>query len=510
MKKLRLAALALALCCALSACATKPAAPSASPTPAPATPAPTEEKLAFVLPCYPTGGFHPITGTDQTNLTLAPLLYQSLFTLDNSFQPQPLLCASYSADAANTVWTLQLAPAYFSDGSVLVAADVVSSLNQARRSERTASRLRDVSSVQAAGDYAVTVTLSRPNGALPALLDIPIVRESGDPDRPLGTGAYSIAGEGEDLCLVARAGAAVPQSEIPLRAIRESDDMVYAFDTREVSLVAADLIGAGTLGYSSRFESVDYPTSTLLYVGFNARKGACADPAVRAALQYAFDRENVAGKLLAGHATASALPVPSGAACYDAALAGGLAYNGDTAAQLLSAAGWTVQENGRLYKKRSAMGLKLLVNQESTYKVAVAESLAAELDALGVTVTVEKLPWEQFTAALAKREFDLYLGESLMTADFDLDSLLGPSGNLNYGGYVDGQANALMDAYRAAAGEARKTAATALYTYLSQTAPIVPLCFKNGSVLTQWGQVSGLAPTQRNAFAGLEGWVIHT
>ena len=36
----------------------------------------------------------------------------------------------------------------------------------------------------------------------------------------------------------------------------------------------------------------------------------------------------------------------------------------------------------------------------------------------------------------------------------------------------------------------------------------VPICFKNGSVLTQWGRLSGLDPVRDNVFHGLENWVL--
>ena len=35
--------------------------------------------MGFVLPCYPSAGFHPITGANRTNLTLCGLLYEGLF-----------------------------------------------------------------------------------------------------------------------------------------------------------------------------------------------------------------------------------------------------------------------------------------------------------------------------------------------------------------------------------------------------------------------------------------------
>ena len=48
----------------------------------------------------------------------------------------------------------------------------------------------------------------------------------------------------------------------------------------------------------------------------------------------------------------------------------------------------------------------------------------------------------------------------------------------------------------------KRESVAALYETLAREAPIVPICFKNQSVLTQWGQVTGLSPTRADPFAG--------
>ena len=97
-----------------------------------------------------------------------------------------------------------------------------------------------------------------------------------------------------------------------------------------------------------------------------------------------------------------------------------------------------------------------------------------------------------------------------MTADFDLTPFLSPEGALNYGGYADPEAEALLAAFRAASGGARGTAGRALYAYLSEHPAFVPLCFKNWSVLTQWGQAEDITPTQQNVFYGFADWKLNT
>ncbi len=503
--------LALALLVQLAACGGEPEvvtpAPTLTSTPTPATDG---KGLDFVLPCYPAGGFHPITGSNRLNLTLAPLLYRGLFSLDSGFTPQNDLCESYTVSEDGLTWTFTLKEAAFSDGTALTAAEVIASLNKARQSDRYSSRLADLTKVGVGEGGAVTVTLSRPNGALPSLLDVPVVKESGDPLRPLGTGPYFLSESEEtgELVLTAREGEQVPLTQIPLRSVSTGDDLVYAFDAREISLVDVDLNSTNALGYSGRMETTDYPTTTLLYLGFNMENGLCRENSLRRALSLAFDRETMVERIFAGHGEAAALPIHPNSSLYDAGVATQALWNEEEAVRLLENAGWRLEEDGIRENRRSRLALKLIVNQENTAKAALADALAESLQRLGCDVTVDKLPWEDFSAALNRGSFDLYLGETVLTADFDLEDLLRTRGALNYGGCADGELDAWMDAYRAAAGEERQAAASTLWEQVTQVAPMVPLVFKNGSLLTQWGQVRGMAPTQRDVFFGLEGWQI--
>ena len=105
-------------------------------------PAPASLTLAACL----SDSFHPVLGTNRSNLTLAPLLYEPLFQLDETFQPVPVLC-SQAASADGLIWELTLREGItFSDGSPLTGSVAADALNTARQSARYAQRLRDVSS----------------------------------------------------------------------------------------------------------------------------------------------------------------------------------------------------------------------------------------------------------------------------------------------------------------------------------------------------------------------------
>ena len=500
--------LAAALCLLLAGCGPAPA-PEETPAPSPSA-APAAEAAEFALACYPSAGFHPITGSNRTNLSLAGLMYEGLFTLDQEFRFHGVLCASYAVSEDGLTWTFRLREdTVFSDGSPLTAAQVVSSLETARASALYAARFTDIASVAAAEDGAVTVALTRPNGALPALLDIPIVKETGG--VPLGTGPYVLTG-GESWRLEAnglwRQGAEnLPLEAIPLRAIQEADDLIRAFDTRDVTLVSTDLTGTNSLGFSGSFDTVDYPTSVMLYVGFNTASGPCASAAVRQALLRSFDRAAAATVSLSRHAQAAALPASPACSLYEETLADGLAYDAGAAAELLTGAGYT-RSDGVWQRRGVPLSLTFAVPANNPHRLAAAELLAASLTDAGIPAELEALPWDDYIRALEAGDFDLYLGEVRLTGDFDLTALIAPGGALNYGRYSSAQAVSLHDAFRAASGTARAQAAARLYEYLAQEPPFAVICFKSWSALVQWNQASGLTPTQQNLFYQFDQWQI--
>ena len=230
----------------------------------------------------------------------------------------------------------------------------------------------------------------------------------------------------------------------------------------------------------------------LLYVGFNTQRGLCRDIQVRKGIAQAINREEVANTIFARHAVPASLPIHPDSPLYSQAIGEELAYD------------LSVLSNLELHGR----SLTLVVNIENTAKSAAASYIAQQLEQAGLVVTVERLPWSEYQNAVAAGNFDLYLGDVYLTPDFDLTSLLGPGGSLNYGGWTSNTVVSLLSTFRSAQGSARESAAAALCLHLVQQVPIAPICFCNGTVLTQYGRVEGLSPVYGNIFSQLKSWTI--
>ena len=149
----------------------------------------------------------------------------------------------------------------------------------------------------------------------------------------------------------------------------------------------------------------------------------------------------------------------------------------------------------------TVLSIRLLVNSDNAFKAAAADQIAASWNALdGVQVTVVKQPYETFLSMLQSGDFDVYYGETQLTADFDLRPLLSENGSLNYGGYASETMSAAIAAQRSG-----DSIVDFYQTFLSEM-PIVPVAFECGQIIIRKGLIDNYQPAPYNAFAALETW----
>lgn len=476
-------------------------APVSSPSQEPVESASVVVLKPFALPVDPAGEWDPYGGSRGGNLTLLPLLCESLYTLDNTFEAQPLLATSATVSDDGLTWTVRLRSGVrFSDGEALDAQSVRDAVNAARGEKSLyATRLSGMKRVTAEGEDRVVIELSEPNAGFLALLDFPIARVT--EDGVLGTGPYVLNGDK----LTARAGwwrgLELPAEEIGLREVSSADELIAAFNASEVSVVADDPTGADSLGYSGGYQSWEYPTSTMLYLGFQCTRGGGKNAQFRRAISMALDRGELVNALT-DHAWSAALPVHPASQRYDRELAGQFAHDDETAGELLEELGYKLGTDGARYSGKRKVSLTLLVNSDNAYKERLAQSVARQIEGLGIGVELRSLSWEEYKKALVRGDFDLYLGEYRMTGDLDPGPLITPGSGLYYGGFrSEGLTGALAQARMSGDwGE--------FYALWAEQSPQAVLCFKNAAVLSQWGRVSGVQPTQGNLFDHFEDWQI--
>ncbi len=453
-------------------------------------PKPTEDTDQQITLLYdPDGGLNPYSSVNETNRVLFSLIYQGLFAVDRSYNVSPILCDTYNLSADMKTYTFHLSDARFSDGTAVTADDVAASLNAARGSAWYGSRLQHVSTVSAFGK-AVVVELDTPMENLPILLDIPIVKAAQVSDSsPVGTGPYRM--DGSQLRRVAgwwcSAELCIGNDTISLQKAGTAAQNRDSFEMGGVSLVTTDPSGSNYVDFHSDYELWDCENGLFLYLACNSKSEVFSNPAVRAELTHAIDRDKLVSDYYRGFARSAQLPCSPMSPQYAENLAVNYGYDPSRLRYVL--------EKEELLDSE----IKLLYNGDDPTRSRVAYAIAAMLEECGLKVVMQESTTEKFQSDLKnyknKDSYDLYLAQTRLSANMDLSAFFGQNTALNYGGLSNPSIYAMSLEALANAGNYYN-----LYEMVMDDGLLCPILFQSNAIFGQRGALSDLNPARNNLF----------
>ena len=483
-------------------------------------PAESPQPGQFTLRYDPSSTLNPISALNRDNILISSLLYESLFELDGDFSAHPVLCESWSSED-NITFSFRIKPGIaMSDGSVLTADDVAYSLRQAMFRGRYIHRFSTVKSVTVAGDLVVEVELFAPNSRFTRLLDVPIIKNGAiDSLLPPGTGPYRLA-EGETMKLERF----LPHrdfSRLPLVSINliscGDNELTELFDDGKLSLLWDDPSDAFDIRLNRLRETRYYDTTALQFIGFNVNHIVLRDAYIRRAISVSIERQHIIDSIMPQPNMAVAAPLALSPAfhLYDAEWERQPYPPLEEMALLLVAAGLEDADSDTFLELSDQLGgyykftIDFIVNSENTHKVRAAHSIANTLRRNGLDVTVRELTWDRFMNALQTGAFDMYYGETMIGADFNLAPLLLP-GALNYGKTASADYGPFIADFLAAQSDySIQWAAKRLVDEVRSNAPFAPILYKRYAVYTPIGAISGAEPSQSSVFRNFINWKIN-
>ncbi len=480
----------------------------------------------FSLNYDPEAGMNPVRANSSANMLFWSLMYDSVFTVDDSFHVTSEIVTDYTSD--DYVWWVfnidSTVP--FTDGTTLTAADIVYSIQRAQQTDYYRERLSIIYGISALSEDCFAITTKYANSQFPALLNIPIIKKGEYfEDVPAGTGPYRLDESGDRLVLFAenRHAAEMPVDTIYLRDCMDTSAKIRAFEDSSIDLVTNDPTGMYNLGYGSSNETRYYDTSNMDYVGFNMDSMYFQSLRARCAVNYVIDRDYIVEELMSGCGTPAALPVHPESALYDSDYAATFVYDPEKAAAMFESAGVSDYDaDGALEMLVTGIVVELkirfIVNNDSTSKVLAARRITEELNALGITTALYELNWADYIAALETGDYDMYFGELRLSPDWNLSSLFLPRETgkknavftgLNYANNKDAMYTQLYSEYLAAGDDLTRNAKfREICRYIGDTGIIMPVCFERREVLTHRGVVTGIRATQYDVFHNFKDWTI--
>lgn len=437
--------------------------------------------------------WNPILTDSPTVREALELIYEPMFEIDGSHCAMPILASEYwVSDDGKTVEVTLNTEIKWQDGDSLDAYDAAYTVKQILNSEsKYKALLADVADYRAISSSVIRFVLKRSVPNFTALLTFPVMKyqsAAAIEKKPMGTGPYSFSGKiGTDkYMLIANDIYHKGRAEIDavyITAAPNVEKYRLMFETSEFDLMTDSTIEPVDGMPNGNITVYDYVTDKLCYVGLNTQSIVLENEHTRVGLSYLIDKDTITSNLLYSRAVPVDVPInPSSYLYYDISKKFGIEY--ENAYDEFEKAGWESKEKGFAGKSKNGMQtlkIELLVNSDNETHMAIAKRIEADMERYGVEVSLDKQPFDVYSAKIGAHNYDAFIGEIELDANGDVALLTGAN---NCFSYYSTDVNTLISQCGITRDtEQMKNLFIRLGQILTQDMPFIPLYFSKGCVI---------------------------
>lgn len=280
--------------------------------------------------------------------------------------------------------------------------------------------------------------------------------------EPLGAGPFKLASweAGRSITLVANPDYFEGRPHLDAMVYRVIPDQSTMFlelkaGNLDLSELTPQQYAFQTSGaeWEKNFRKYSYLASGYTYLGYNLQSPLFRDKAVRQALAYAVDKQEIVKGVLLGLGQAAEGPYKPGTWAYDENLKP-WPFDPAKARAMLAELGWKdTDKDGVLDKDGKPFAFTILTNQGNEQRAKAATIIQSRLKDIGVKVDIRAVEWAAFIKEFVhKGRFDALLLAWNIIPDPDAytvwhSSQAGP-GQLNFVGYKNSEVDELLDKAR--------------------------------------------------------------
>ncbi len=457
----------------------------------------------------------PLEPLERDIMSVYSLVYESLVTIGDDYKPVGCLAQNWSESNNGRTWTFTLRSGVtFSDGSPLLASDVVATANAIleRAADETAvskgyygNLSYFVEKISAPDDRTVVVRTKSGRsyyGLLYAMTFPVLPAEEVNQDDPMGSGPYFIADLSPGFSVTLEVNPnwwkATPQvTQITFICHDTQKAVMESYEYGRVNTVFSRSIAAAQYKSGSTTLALDYRTSQLEVLLMNQTYSKLASLNVRLAIRYALDPDAIASGVYMGTAYRTNTPMIPGTWLYDSRADEAVYRDVEKAKQLLEEDGWGDSDDDGVLDRLTDDGniqkltLRLLVYEEpdNDVRFQAAAMIKTQLAAVGIDVEIVNVTYPGAQSRLKEGNFHLALVAFEMDKCPDPGFLLTKTNTGNYGRYRSDRMDELIMT------ELRKTCVKdgdfgdkmiEIQELFIEDCPFICLYYRGGTVLTRY------------------------
>jgi peptide/nickel transport system substrate-binding protein len=451
------------------------------------------DTTSFKLSYSQSDSLNPFESESLNNQVLENLVFESLFTLDESYEVQPSIATGYTYTDSTTLTVTIPSGLVFSDGTVISVSDVVRSFNEAQVSPHWKNSLSVFKSATAISDNTVQFNMNYANPNAQNLLTFAIAKNDNDKNGyPIGSGKYKFGASNGDVYLEVNENYSdfSPRfTKIKLINITNAESIENAINIGNITYAYRDLSDGDSTRMQCNKKMVNL--NNLVYIGANGFTGITSNANIRKAISLAIDRDTLVKSSYQGYAkSATSIFNPSSTQGKETAV---FSSTADTAG-----AKQAIAQSGYDTKK---LKLTILVSN-NTNRVAAAQLIKQQLEAVGFEVTINKQSAKKYADAVSKRSFDLYIGETKITNDMNLSSFFSTKGATSYGIDLENSKTAVTyDSYLNSKTELGK-----FMIDFTDEMPFIPVLYRQGMICYSKSLHGDMQGYVDNYFSNIQDW----
>lgn len=448
------------------------------------------DEVGYTLPYIRTDSLNPYECEDENNRNICNLLYDPLYSVSNSFKATGIIADSSSfSDSKKKLTVTVKTDVKFTDGSNITASDVVYSFVLAKNNNFYSAYLKNISDASVIDSSKVAFTLRTANPYEANNLIFPIIKKNSDQDNthsdeyssnlPIGSGRYTVKEENGIKTLVVnknRLGSYHPEYNlIGLKDITEVSSIPNLFELNEIDFYTESFSDGAYKRYTG--ESSTFETTNFTFLGINSKCSVLNESAVRRAIALLINRPDLMSVSCAGFAVATQTPFHPSFFALEGCTLPPIKYDKQAAITLLEEAGYNiVSDSGIRYSpEKGKLELRLVVNKNNSFKLAMARSIQQALAEADIVVVLKEYSYNGYVNAVDSGSWDLYIGETKLSNSFNLNVFFAENGNVGYG--IDTESETAESYRQLMKGEAT------MQDFLDSFAdglPFIPLGYRKG------------------------------
>lgn len=464
----------------------------------------------ITLGIYGIDTLNPLETASKSVRNIMNIIYEPLFTTDERENSLPVLAQSYTMSENGMQMTVNLREdVKWHDGTNFTADDVVYTLSKLVNTDSMYNKsVKKIKSFTAVNKHQVIINFVHGETDFSNCLTFPIIsrntRYTADNSFvPMGTGAYKYASGNSTEIILAPTDESVSK-RIRVRILRDKTAAAEAFNVNELDAVTSEEIDVETTTPKSYSQTKTIVSDNMVFMGMNTENPQLNSSGIRRAVNAVINKQKIVDNCAYGNGVVTDMSIKPNSWAYP--------KTEDKISQsdietLFEQEGY-VPENGVYYKNSAPLKLSILVNNNNSKRMEIAESLRTDLQGSGISVSIQAVDYETYLSRINEGNYELFVGET--TVDQNLNPAVMLDGETNYFRF---DASELKNAKTKLCGvtdkESYKQGVSSFLKIFNASPPYVPLYFKTESVI-YGSYVSGIdAPVGFNPYKNIENWYFY-